>query len=86
MPKKNTKTVQGKSEIIQSGPITLDKSGGIVIKINAKPGAKNNNITGIIIWIAVILPTNSYNIVLLTPISEIVYIMTVTTSTSLVKN
>lgn len=49
MPKKKTKIVQGKSEVIQSGPITLDKSGSIVIKINAKPGAKNNNITGIII-------------------------------------
>lgn len=48
MPKKNAKPVKGKLEtIIQSGPITIDKSGGIVIKINAKPGAKNNNITGV---------------------------------------
>lgn len=46
MPKKNTKQVQGKLETIQTGPITVDKSGSIVIKINAKPGAKNNNITG----------------------------------------
>lgn len=60
MPKKNTKAVQGKSEIIQSGPITLDKSGSIVIKINAKPGAKNNNITGILVWIAVILSNNCF--------------------------
>lgn len=48
MPKKNTKQVQAKSETIQAGPITVDKSGGIVIKIKAKPGAKNNNITGTI--------------------------------------
>lgn len=41
MPKKNVK-----QEILQTGPITIDKSGGIVIKINAKPGAKFNNITG----------------------------------------
>lgn len=47
MPKKNTKLVQGKIETIQTGPITFDKSGGISIKINAKPGAKNNNITDI---------------------------------------
>jgi len=47
MPKKNVKQVQGKPETIQTGPITVDKSGGIVVKINAKPGAKNNNITGI---------------------------------------
>lgn len=46
MPKKNTKPVQEKLETSQTGPITVDKSGGIVIKINAKPGAKNNNITG----------------------------------------
>lgn len=46
MPKKNTKQVQGKLETIQTGPITVDKSGSVVIKINAKPGAKNNNITG----------------------------------------
>lgn len=46
MPKKNTKQVQEKLMTSQSGPITIDKSGGIVIKINAKPGAKNNNITG----------------------------------------
>lgn len=46
MPKKNTKQVQGKLNTIQIGPITVDKSGGIVVKINAKPGAKNNNITG----------------------------------------
>jgi len=46
MPKKNTKPVQGKLETVQSGPITVDKSGDVVIKINAKPGAKNNNITG----------------------------------------
>ncbi|XP_060851531.1 UPF0235 protein C15orf40 homolog [Rhopalosiphum padi] len=46
-PKKNTKQVQDKLETVQSGPITVDKSGGIVIKINAKPGAKNNNITDI---------------------------------------
>jgi len=46
MPKKNTKQVQGKSETVQTGPITVDKSGDVVIKINAKPGAKNNNITG----------------------------------------
>lgn len=46
MPKKNTKQVQEKLQNIQTGPITVDKSGGIVIKINAKPGAKNNNITG----------------------------------------
>lgn len=48
MPKKNTKQVQAKSETIQAGPITVDKSGGIVIKIKAKPGAKNNNVTGTI--------------------------------------
>lgn len=48
MPKKNTKQVQAKSETIQTGPITVDKSGGIVIKIKAKPGAKNNNVTGTI--------------------------------------
>ncbi|CAH1736905.1 UPF0235 protein C15orf40 homolog [Aphis gossypii] len=47
MPKKNTKQVQGKLETIQTGPITVDKSGSVVIKINAKPGAKNNNITDI---------------------------------------
>lgn len=48
MPKKNAKPVKGKLEtVIQSGPITTDKSGGIAIKINAKPGAKNNNITGL---------------------------------------
>jgi len=46
MPKKNTKQVQGKLETVQTGPITVDKSGDVVIKINAKPGAKNNNITG----------------------------------------
>lgn len=46
MPKKNTKQVQEKLMTSQPGPITIDKSGGIVIKINAKPGAKNNNITG----------------------------------------
>lgn len=46
MPKKNTKQVQGKLETVQIGPITVDKSGDVVIKINAKPGAKNNNITG----------------------------------------
>lgn len=46
MPKKSTKPVQDKLETIQAGPITVDKSGGIAIKINAKPGAKNNNITG----------------------------------------
>uniref|UniRef100_A0A2S2NXM5 UPF0235 protein n=1 Tax=Schizaphis graminum TaxID=13262 RepID=A0A2S2NXM5_SCHGA len=46
-PKKNTKQVQDKLETVQSGPITVDKSGGIAIKINAKPGAKNNNITDI---------------------------------------
>lgn len=46
MPKKNVKQVQEKQEILQTGPITIDKSGGIVIKINAKPGAKFNNITG----------------------------------------
>ncbi|XP_060874374.1 UPF0235 protein C15orf40 homolog [Metopolophium dirhodum] len=47
MPKKNTKQVQGKLETVQTGPITVDKSGDVVIKINAKPGAKNNNITDI---------------------------------------
>lgn len=48
MPKKSAKPVKNKIEtIIQSGPITTDKSGGIIIKINAKPGAKNNNITGL---------------------------------------
>lgn len=46
MPKKRTKPVQEKLETVQDGPITVDKSGGIAIKINAKPGAKNNNITG----------------------------------------
>lgn len=46
MPKKNTNQVQGKLETVQTGPITVDKSGDVVIKINAKPGAKNNNITG----------------------------------------
>lgn len=46
MPKKNTKQVQEKLATSQPGPIMIDKSGGIVIKINAKPGAKNNNITG----------------------------------------
>lgn len=48
MPKKNAKQVQDvKSETSQAtGPITVDKSGSVVIKINAKPGAKNNNITG----------------------------------------
>ncbi|VVC28602.1 Protein of unknown function DUF167 [Cinara cedri] len=47
MPKKNTKHVQEKYETNQVGPITVDKFGDIVIKINAKPGAKNNNITDI---------------------------------------
>ncbi|KAL4091918.1 hypothetical protein QTP88_026525 [Uroleucon formosanum] len=47
MPKKNTNQVQGKLETVQTGPITVDKSGDVVIKINAKPGAKNNNITDI---------------------------------------
>ncbi|CAI6363581.1 unnamed protein product [Macrosiphum euphorbiae] len=47
MPKKNTKQVPGKLEAVQTGPITIDKSGDVVIKINAKPGAKNNNITDI---------------------------------------
>lgn len=51
MPKKITKQVQGKLENIQTGPITLDKSGDIAIKINAKPGAKNNNITGNLIFL-----------------------------------
>lgn len=48
MPKKKSKQVQEiKSDASQTpGPITIDKSGSIVIKINAKPGAKNNNITG----------------------------------------
>lgn len=55
MPKKNVKQVQGKSETVQTGPITVDKSGGIVMKINAKPGAKNNNITGIVYCIEEIL-------------------------------
>ncbi|XP_025425777.1 UPF0235 protein C15orf40 homolog isoform X1 [Sipha flava] len=46
MPKKSVKPVKEKLEtIIQTGPITINKSGGIIIKINAKPGAKNNNIT-----------------------------------------
>jgi len=55
MPKKIVKQVQGKPETIQTGPITVDKSGGIVVKINAKPGAKNNNITGIICSVTEIL-------------------------------
>lgn len=46
MPKKTAKQAPTKLENIQAGPITIDKSGGINIKINAKPGAKNNNITG----------------------------------------
>lgn len=48
MPKKNTKQLSEKSNTIQTGPINVDKSGSIIIKINAKPGAKNNNITGIL--------------------------------------
>lgn len=51
MPKKSVKLIQEKPEIIQTGPITVDKSGGIIVKINAKPGAKINNITGIYIYI-----------------------------------
>lgn len=46
MSKKTSKKVQEKLESIQIGPIIIDKSGSIVVKINAKPGAKNNNITG----------------------------------------
>lgn len=46
-PKKVTKKSQEKLETAITGPITKDKSGNLLIKINAKPGAKNNNITGI---------------------------------------
>lgn len=34
-----------------SGPVLLNKSGNIAIKILAKPGAKANNITGILLTI-----------------------------------
>lgn len=43
-PKKQITKEKPDTEIV--GPISLDKSGNIIIKINAKPGAKNNNITG----------------------------------------
>jgi len=29
-----------------AGPVTLDKDGNVAIKIQAKPGAKCNNVTG----------------------------------------
>lgn len=45
---------RGKNEIdapqpTVSGPISLDKTGNIIIKIHAKPGAKQNTITDITI-------------------------------------
>ncbi|XP_033212565.1 UPF0235 protein C15orf40 homolog isoform X1 [Belonocnema kinseyi] len=52
MPKSGKKK-GGKSEsakqndTITEGPITLDKSGNVSIKIQAKPGAKHNNVTDI---------------------------------------
>ncbi|XP_033212566.1 UPF0235 protein C15orf40 homolog isoform X2 [Belonocnema kinseyi] len=52
MPKSGKKK-GGKSEsakqndTITEGPITLDKSGNVSIKIQAKPGAKHNNVTGL---------------------------------------
>ena len=33
-------------QAIPQGPITLDKNGNVAIKIQAKPGAKHNNVTG----------------------------------------
>ncbi|XP_050542817.1 UPF0235 protein C15orf40 homolog isoform X2 [Daktulosphaira vitifoliae] len=47
-PKKpNKHIIKEKSETETVGPILLAKSGNIIIKINAKPGAKSNNITDI---------------------------------------
>ncbi|XP_043280417.1 UPF0235 protein C15orf40 homolog [Venturia canescens] len=35
------------SNAVETGPISLDKHGNVVIKVLAKPGAKHNNVTDI---------------------------------------
>lgn len=44
----NKKQVHKQNQVkqIHRGPISKDKSGNIVLQIKAKPGAKNNHITG----------------------------------------
>lgn len=44
---KLSKDVQVSSTKIESGPVTLDSDGNIVIKIHATPGAKKNTILDI---------------------------------------
>uniref|UniRef100_A0A8D8PTU3 UPF0235 protein C15orf40 homolog n=1 Tax=Cacopsylla melanoneura TaxID=428564 RepID=A0A8D8PTU3_9HEMI len=45
--KSTTTTITDKTSPISESPISLDKSGNIIIKIQAKPGAKQNAITNI---------------------------------------
>lgn len=45
--KKAGKTLKASVNEEHTGPVGLDKSGNVTIKIQAKPGAKQNNITDI---------------------------------------
>ncbi|XP_015109142.1 UPF0235 protein C15orf40 homolog [Diachasma alloeum] len=51
MSKRSRKAIKSlpadKDTTSQSGPVTTDKDGNVVIQIRTKPGAKHSNITGI---------------------------------------